>query len=158
MGQKTASPSASSFPVVFNENPFAPGELITLVLFEPRWISLFSKLTSDGNSPNATGTLKSASGSNDASLDVGPQAKVLKWYELDPSKKKEKEELMESLQDYFPYYWNVKPGYGRLDESPFVGTNRFAVIYKPFGFEEVIGLQGKAAAVGTIAEIVATDV
>merc|ERR1712070_460347 len=82
-------------------------------------------------------------------------SKALKLYEMDQnleSNKDERGELVKGLSEY-PAYVKPVPGYGRLNESCFVGGKRFAVGRTTFNF----GNQ-RFPAIGTIMEVVGTDV
>jgi len=78
--------------------------------------------------------------------------KAVKLYETPLKGSSEREGLEKDLQDYPPYVRMV-PGYGRLNESSFVGSKRFATVLNPFSFGDP-----KFAAVGTVMEVVGTDV
>eukprot|EP00747_Dinoflagellata_sp_TGD_P017574 gnl/TRDRNA2_/TRDRNA2_125910_c0_seq1.p1 gnl/TRDRNA2_/TRDRNA2_125910_c0~~gnl/TRDRNA2_/TRDRNA2_125910_c0_seq1.p1 ORF type:complete len:490 (-),score=86.84 gnl/TRDRNA2_/TRDRNA2_125910_c0_seq1:30-1499(-) len=114
-------------PVIAMPYNLAPGELITLNLFEPTLITLFAKLIADKSSSRM---MRSRSGLEDIDLDADGVI------------------LREN-----PIYTRLIPGYGRVNESSFVGTRRFAVCLKSSGFGT-----NEIATVGTVAEIVGTDV
>ncbi|KAK3240708.1 hypothetical protein CYMTET_49470 [Cymbomonas tetramitiformis] len=105
-----------------------PGSEVRLNLYEPRWVTLFSKLL-EGVSEERPGVLVSPSGKN--RLDLS-RNELMKGYE-------------EGLE--LP---NVIPGVGRMDESIFCGTNQFGLCYR--------GIDAKFAQYGTIMTIVEHDV
>lgn len=159
---KARQENVMTLPVMAMPHPVAPGEVITLDLFEPRWITLFAKLIMGDK--NSSRLLKSASGWGDINLDTNGTAlsNALKVYEMEESADA-RAKLLDELDNspagvFLRFYSQMYPGYGRFDESHFVGSRRFGICLKPIGFDSPIGGQGQLAEVGTVAEIISTDV
>lgn len=155
-----------TLPVVTMGYSIAPGELLRLNLYEPRWITLFAKLTADNSSSRV---LRSASGWQDVDLDAGGAVSdAVKLYDLEeremdqPSKRNTSVTVREDLEralSAYPLYSGpfLVPGGGRLNESFLEGTRRFAVCLKPYQFKSPLTKE-KIATVGTVVEIIGTDV
>eukprot|EP00747_Dinoflagellata_sp_TGD_P075467 gnl/TRDRNA2_/TRDRNA2_158749_c0_seq1.p1 gnl/TRDRNA2_/TRDRNA2_158749_c0~~gnl/TRDRNA2_/TRDRNA2_158749_c0_seq1.p1 ORF type:complete len:581 (-),score=97.06 gnl/TRDRNA2_/TRDRNA2_158749_c0_seq1:101-1843(-) len=144
-----------TLPVMPMGFPFAPGEVTVLRLFEPRWLTLFAKLTGDESS---TRMLKSIGGFKDVDLDANDTAlsKAMQLYEADGSKQGEIEQMVKALSGdnaMYAMYSLLVPGHGRLDESPFIGTKRLGFSLKPASWGP-----SSLTTVGTVAEILGTDV
>lgn len=143
---------STTLPVVLRSRPLGPGELMVMYVVEPRWVTLFAKLTADEESSQI---MRSASGYRDVKLNTDPVlSNAIKLYEMNSSKTEqlEREQLQSALSQY-PMYSNLVSGYGRLDEAPFIGTKRFAACLKTSAWGKE-----KPSTVGTIAEILGTDV
>ena len=132
-------PGEFSIPVV--PYPFAcvPGSRVRLNLFEPRWLTLFAKLLTEAPaaqgsapSPKMTPPLVLEGASDDNRIDLRRNEQVQAYEAGD--------------DDAF----DIVPGLGRMDESPFVGTGRFGAVYRRG--------DGKLAGVGTAMTIAAHDV
>ena len=129
-----ALPGEFSIPVV--PYPFVchPGSQVRLNLFEPRWLTLFAKLMRDPAetvSDTAPLVLEGAR-ENSNRIDLS------------------RNEYVRAYEEGNDTDFDIVPGSGRMDESPFVGTERFGALYRR--------ADGKVAGVGTAMRLVAHDV
>ena len=127
-------PGEFSIPVV--PYPFVchPGSQVRLNLFEPRWLTLFAKLMRDpGETVSDTAPLVLEGARENANrIDLS------------------RNEYVRAYEEGNDTDFDIVPGSGRMDESPFVGTERFGALYRR--------ADGKVAGVGTAMRLVAHDV
>jgi len=124
-------PGEFSIPVVPYPYACVPGSLARLNLFEPRWLTLFAKLVkSPDAAPGSPLVLEGCRGRNRIDLS---RNEMVRAYESGDDR------------DY-----DIVPGAGRMDETPFEGTGAFGALYRRS--------DGKVAGVGVAMNIVATDV
>merc|ERR1712151_703739 len=113
-------------------------------------MTLFAKLTADDESSQI---LRSASRYHDVELKTDPVlSRALKLYEWNRSRTDERDRLQTELSQH-PVYAKIIPGHGRLDESAFLGTKRFAACMKTSSFG-----RDKPYTIGTVVEVIGTDV
>ena len=124
-------PGEFSIPVVPYPYACVPGSLARLNLFEPRWLTLFAKLVKPPDAPPGSPlVLEGTRGRNRIDLS---RNEMVRAYESGDDR------------DY-----DIVPGAGRMDETPFEGTGAFGALYRRS--------DGKVAGVGVAMNIVATDV
>eukprot|EP00239_Pterosperma_sp_CCMP1384_P008339 CAMPEP_0197847562 /NCGR_PEP_ID=MMETSP1438-20131217/6411_1 /TAXON_ID=1461541 /ORGANISM="Pterosperma sp., Strain CCMP1384" /LENGTH=400 /DNA_ID=CAMNT_0043459513 /DNA_START=203 /DNA_END=1402 /DNA_ORIENTATION=+ len=125
-------------PLVNTSTPMVPGQYMVMNLFEPRWVTLFGKLLADD--PDKVSLLRDQGGN--VALNIEEEASML-VYEMPLSNNA-------STAAETDLGMAVVPGFGRFDESSFIGTKRFGTVYREN--------KEKTSQVGTIMEVVATDV
>ena len=122
-------PGEFSVPIVPYPYVCLPGSRARLNLFEPRWLTLFAKLlVRDGDGNDLV--LEGARDSNRIDLTRNPMVRA---YEADDDGT-----------------YDIVPGKGRLDETPFVGAGAFGSLFRR--------ADGKLAGVGTLMRVEAHDV
>ena len=123
-------PGEFSVPIVPYPYVCLPGSRARLNLFEPRWLTLFAKLlVRDGDSSKDL-VLEGARDNNRIDLTRNPMVRA---YEADDDGT-----------------YDIVPGKGRLDETPFVGAGAFGSLFRR--------ADGKLAGVGTLMRVEAHDV
>ena len=121
-------PGEFSVPVVPYPYVCLPGSRARLNLFEPRWLTLFAKLLAAEGSDGST--LEGARDNNRIDLSRNPSVRA---YEADDDGT-----------------YDIVPGKGRFDETPFVGTGAYGSLFRR--------ADGKLAGVGTLMRVEAHDV
>ena len=121
-------PGEFSVPVVPYPYVCLPGSRARLNLFEPRWLTLFAKLLAAEGSDGST--LEGARDNNRIDLSRNPSVRA---YEADDDGT-----------------YDIVPGKGRFDETPFVGAGAFGSLFRR--------ADGKLAGVGTLMRVEAHDV
>lgn len=135
-------PGEFQVPVIPYPFVAVPGSYVRLNLFEPRWLTLFSKLipgTKNGGTDGfddtdeagfkRRGILEGIDGRKKINLNG---SRVIDAYESGDRG------------------FDIVPGFGRLPENAFEKTNAFGAVYR--------GLDGRIAGVGTLMDICAHDV
>ena len=121
-------PGEFSVPIVPYPYVCLPGSRARLNLFEPRWLTLFAKLLAAEGSDGST--LEGARDNNRIDLGRNPSVRA---YEADDDGT-----------------YDIVPGKGRFDETPFVGTKAFGSLFRR--------ADGKLAGIGTLMRVEAHDV
>ena len=121
-------PGEFSVPIVPYPYVCLPGSRARLNLFEPRWLTLFAKLLAAEGSDGST--LEGARDNNRIDLGRNPSVRA---YEADDDGT-----------------YDIVPGKGRFDETPFVGTGAYGSLFRR--------ADGKLAGVGTLMRVEAHDV
>ena len=121
-------PGEFSVPIVPYPYVCLPGSRARLNLFEPRWLTLFAKLLAAEGSDGST--LEGARDNNRIDLGRNPSVRA---YEADDDGT-----------------YDIVPGKGRFDETPFVGTGAYGSLFRR--------VDGKLAGVGTLMRVEAHDV
>ena len=121
-------PGEFSVPIVPYPYVCLPGSRARLNLFEPRWLTLFAKLLASEGSDGST--LEGARDNNRIDLSRNPSVRA---YEADDDGT-----------------YDIVPGKGRFDETPFVGTKAFGSLFRR--------ADGKLAGIGTLMRVEAHDV
>lgn len=129
-------PGEFSVPIVPYPYVCLPGSRARLNLFEPRWLTLFAKLTRESTDGKDL-VLEGARDNNRIDLGRNP---MMRAYEADDGTYDE-----DGKETY-----DIVPGKGRFDETPFVGTNAFGSLFRR--------ADGKLAGTGTLMEVEAHDV
>ena len=129
-------PGEFSVPIVPYPYVCLPGSRARLNLFEPRWLTLFAKLTRESTDGKDL-VLEGARDNNRIDLGRNP---MMRAYEADDGTYDE-----DGKETY-----DIVPGKGRFDETPFVGTNAFGSLFRR--------ADGKLAGTGTLMRVEAHDV
>eukprot|EP00854_Cymbomonas_tetramitiformis_P013681 gene13681-16167_t len=133
-----------ALPVVTLPYALAPGELLTLELYEPRWLTLFAALLSEGQ-PRLL-----RSGERVVDLDSDDvAARAIEVYEIPEGKGQR--EAAAALAEDGPYS-AVLSGHARVDEKLFLGSRRFGACLR-----EGAEMDGRVATVGTVMDIEAVE-
>ena len=142
-------PNEFSIPVVPYPYACLPGSLVRLNLFEPRWLTLFAKLLTKKSPSGGTGGSTSGSTSGGPSADNGlvlEGARDGKRIDLGRNPLCAAYEAEENDGSRF----DIVPGFGRLEETDFVGTETFGALFR--------AADGRVAGVGTRMKVEAHDV
>jgi Lon protease-like protein len=135
-------PGEFQVPVIPYPFVAVPGSYVRLNLFEPRWLTLFSKLipgTKNGAIDGFEDTDKAGFKLRGILEGVDGRKKI----NLNGSRVIDAYESGDRMFD-------IVPGYGRLPEDSFEQTNAFGAVYR--------GIDGRIAGVGTMMDICAHDV
>ena len=122
-------PGEFSVPIVPYPYVCLPGSRARLNLFEPRWLTLFAKLLREPRDAKDL-VLEGARDNNRIDLGRNPMVRA---YEADDDGT-----------------YDIVPGKGRFDETPFVGTKAFGSLFRR--------ADGKLAGIGTLMRVEAHDV
>jgi Lon protease-like protein len=122
-------PGEFSVPIVPYPYVCLPGSRARLNLFEPRWLTLFAKLLREPRDAKEL-VLEGARDNNRIDLGRNPMVRA---YEADDDGT-----------------YDIVPGKGRFDETPFVGTKAFGSLFRR--------ADGKLAGIGTLMRVEAHDV
>ena len=135
-------PGEFQVPVIPYPFVAVPGSYVRLNLFEPRWLTLFSKLI--------PGTKTGAKDGFEDTDEAGFKLRGIlegvdgrKKINLNGSRVIDAYESGDRMFD-------IVPGYGRMPEDSFEATNAFGAVYR--------GIDGRIAGVGTMMDICAHDV
>lgn len=144
-------PGEFTIPVVPYPYAAMPGARVGLSLYEPKWLTLFSKLLAGG--PDSTDPPGVLTGATSATrIDVTRIPACQAYESGDPT----------GGTGSIEGGPNFVPGIGRMDETGFVGTNVFGAVYITVapgaGAEGASGDGQRLAAVGTMMNTVAHDV
>lgn len=136
-------PGEFQVPVIPYPFVATPGSYVRLNLFEPRWLTLFSKLIpcKDEEKEGAT------TGATDE--EGFRKRRVLRG--LDGRQKIDLNDLqIIDAYEKGERTFDIVPGFGRLPEDEFLNTNAFGAVFR--------GLDGQIAGVGTMMEVQSHDV
>ena len=127
-------PGEFQIPIIPYGHVVVPGARAKLNLFEPRWLTLFSKLLKpeDAEEDRTILTSHEWGGSRDAKTIDFSKVEMIADYESGERR------------------FDIVPGANRYPEDGFVGTNAFGAVYR--------GIDGKIAGLGVKMEIEAHDV
>ena len=127
-------PGEFHIPIIPYGHVVVPGARAKLNLFEPRWLTLFSKLLKpeDAEEDRTILTSHEWGGSRDANTIDFSKVEMIADYESGERR------------------FDIVPGANRYPEDGFVGTNAFGAVYR--------GIDGKIAGLGVKMEIEAHDV
>ena len=137
-------PGEFQVPVIPYPFVATPGSYVRLNLFEPRWLTLFSKLIP---SKDEVKEGENAAGATDE--EGFRKRRVLRG--LDGRQKIDLNDLqIIDAYEKGERTFDIVPGFGRLPEDDFVNTNAFGAVFR--------GLDGQIAGVGTMMEVQSHDV
>jgi len=127
-------PGEFQIPIIPYGHVVVPGARAKLNLFEPRWLTLFSKLLKpeDAEEDRTILTSHEWGGSRDAKTIDFSKVEMIADYESGERR------------------FDIVPGANRYPEDGFVGTNAFGAVYR--------GIDGKIAGLGVKMEIESHDV
>ena len=127
-------PGEFQIPIIPYGHVVVPGARAKLNLFEPRWLTLFSKLLKpeDAEEDRTILTSHEWGGSRDAKTIDFSKVEMIADYESGERR------------------FDIVPGANRYPEDGFVGTNAFGAVYR--------GIDGKIAGLGVKMDIEAHDV
>jgi len=127
-------PGEFQIPIIPYGHVVVPGARAKLNLFEPRWLTLFSKLLKpeDAEEDRTILTSHQWGGTRDAKTIDFSKIEMIADYESGERR------------------FDIVPGANRYPEDGFVGTNAFGAVYR--------GIDGKLAGLGVKMEIEAHDV
>ena len=153
-GEIVRLPGEFQLPVIPYPFVATPGTYVRLNLFEPRWLTLFSKLIPGGDE-SATDKATESRPSIEVKTDEdGFGASTVRRRVLRGIDGKAKIDLnaLPIIEAYETgaRSFDIVPGFGRLPEDEFVDTNAFGAVFR--------GLDGQIASVGTTMEVQAHDV
>jgi Lon protease-like protein len=139
-GEKKIKRQANEFqiPIIPYGHVVLPGARAKLNLFEPRWLTLFSKLLKEEEAENDRTIMTSFRNS-----DSNSQKKSIDFSKIEMMKDYESGERNEKR-------FEIVPGFNRYPEDQFVNTNAFGALFR--------GVDGKIAGLGVKMEIEAHDV
>jgi len=143
-------PGEFQIPVIPYPFVATPGSYVRLNLFEPRWLTLFSKLIPNGQGVDEVSPLSSSAVKTDeGEFHIERGRRVLRG--LDGKSKIDLNALpIIDAYEAGARQFDIVPGFGRLPEDEFVNTNAFGALFR--------GLDGQIASVGTMMEVKSHDV
>jgi len=137
-------PGEFQVPVIPYPFVAMPGSYVRLNLFEPRWLTLFSKLI-----PGKDEVKEGANATGATDEEGFRKRRVLRG--LDGRQKIDLNDLqIIDAYEKGERTFDIVPGFGRLPEDEFVNTNAFGAVFR--------GLDGQIAGVGTMMEVQSHDV
>ena len=143
-------PGEFQIPVIPYPFVATPGSYVRLNLFEPRWLTLFSKLIPNGEGVDEDSPMSSSAVKTDeGEFHIERGRRVLRG--LDGKSKIDLNAL--PIMDAYEAgerQFDIVPGFGRLPEDEFVNTNAFGALFR--------GLDGQIASFGTMMELQSHDV
>ena len=153
-GEIVRLPGEFQLPVIPYPFVATPGTYVRLNLFEPRWLTLFSKLIPGGDESATDKATESRPSSEVKTDEDGFGASTVRRRVLRGIDGKAKIDLnaLPIIEAYETgaRSFDIVPGFGRLPEDEFVDTNAFGAVFR--------GLDGQIASVGTTMEVQAHDV
>ena len=142
-------PGEFQVPVIPYPFVATPGSYVKLNLFEPRWLTLFSKLIPPNEDAAVAPSAQTAVKTDEDEFRAATGRRVLRG--LDGKSKIDLNALrLIDAYETGERTFDIVPGFGRLPEDAFVDTNAFGAVYR--------GLDGQIAGVGTLMDVQGHDV